>query len=109
VVGGYIFPGVNALDCSWYVTGVGGTKLETTYKPPCLESKYISENAFGDPEVPYDPFGVGNLVSGGYWGSGGGKSIIGKYEVHFCCAGCKEPFDKLTREEQEAKIKTALK
>ena len=42
-------------------------------------------------------------------GEGGGKSVIGKYEVHFCCAGCKAPFDKMTREEQEAKIKTALK
>lgn len=42
-------------------------------------------------------------------GEGGGKSIVGNYEVHFCCAGCKAPFDKMTREEQEAKIKTALK
>jgi subtilase family serine protease len=26
--------------------------------------------------VPYDPFGLGNLVAGGVWGSGGGKSVI---------------------------------
>ena len=41
-----------------------------------LKPKYVSENAFGDPEEPNDPFGVGNLISGGYWGSGGGPSVF---------------------------------
>jgi len=58
------------------VTAVGGTNLVTTSNPPSLESKYVSENAFGDPELPYDPYGVGNGLSGGYWGSGGGKSVL---------------------------------
>ncbi len=26
--------------------------------------------------MPYDPYGVGQNVSGGYWGSGGGASVI---------------------------------
>jgi subtilase family serine protease len=58
------------------VTAVGGTNLETTYHPPSLESNYVSENAYGDPLVPFDPYGTGNLVAGGYWGSGGGESIF---------------------------------
>lgn len=48
----------------------------TTYDPPSLLSEYIRENAWPDPLVPYDPYGVGNLVSGGLWGSGSGPSII---------------------------------
>jgi subtilase family serine protease len=58
------------------VTSVGGTNLRTTFDPPSLESKYVRENAFGDPEVLQDPLGVGNLVAGGIWGPGGGESII---------------------------------
>jgi hypothetical protein len=42
-------------------------------------------------------------------GEGGGKSVVGSYEVHFCCAGCKPEFDKLAKADQEAKIKSALK
>ncbi len=42
-------------------------------------------------------------------GEGGGKTVVGSYEVHFCCAGCKPEFDKLARADQEAKIKSALK
>jgi subtilase family serine protease len=71
---GNFLPGVEFFASSPYVTGVGGTNLTTTYNPPTLESKYVSENAFPDPEVPYDPYGVGNLVGGGVWGSGGGQS-----------------------------------
>jgi subtilase family serine protease len=66
------------------VVAVGGTNLVTT--PPSsptstsLTSKYVSENAYGDPEVPYDPYGaffptVVN-VSGGVWGSGSGPSAF---------------------------------
>jgi hypothetical protein len=39
----------------------------------------------------------------------GGTCKVGNYEVHFCCAGCKAPFEKMTVAEQEAKIKAALK
>jgi len=62
------------------VTAVGGTNLSTTKPPspqttpPTLTSKYVSENADGDPEIPYDPYGLGINVSGGYWGAGGGIS-----------------------------------
>ena len=39
-----------------------------------------------------------------------GKSeVVGKYRVHFCCAGCDSTFDKLTKKDKEAKIKDALK
>lgn len=64
------------------VTAVGGTNLKTTAppdpqtKPPTLKSAYVGENADGDPEVPYDPYGVGVNVSGGYWAAGGGLSLI---------------------------------
>ncbi len=57
------------------VTGVGGTNLQTITGQG-LNSGYVSENAYGDPEIPYDPYGYGVTVSGGYWGSGGGVSKI---------------------------------
>jgi subtilase family serine protease len=76
VVVGKFLPGVDTFAASPHVTAVGGTNLKTTFDPPSLESSYVREQAFGDPEVPYDPFGFGNLVSGGFWGSGGGKSVI---------------------------------
>lgn len=76
VVVGSFLPGVEFPASSPNVTAVGGTNLLTTYNPPSLQSKYASENAFGDPEVPNDPYGVGNLISGGYWGSGGGRSVL---------------------------------
>ena len=76
VVVGNMLPGVEFFASSPHVTAVGGTNLETTYDPPSLESNYVFENAYGDPLVPFDPYGTGNLVAGGYWGSGGGKSIF---------------------------------
>jgi kumamolisin len=57
-----------------HVTGVGGTNLITTYNPPSLESKYIREEAFGDP-LAEDIF-YGTSATGFYWGSGGGDSIL---------------------------------
>ena len=75
VIGNFL-PGVQFFASSPHVTAVGGTNLTTTYNPPSLESKYVSENAYGDPLIPFDPYGTGNLVAGGYWGSGGGKSIV---------------------------------
>lgn len=75
VVTAQFLPGIEIPASSPYVVAVGGTNLETTYNPPSLASNYVAENADADPLLPYDPYGVGNLVSGGYWGSGGGASI----------------------------------
>jgi len=65
-----------------HVTAVGGGNIETTTppsqqtRPPTLTSAYVAENAIGDPEIPYDPYGFGANVSGGYWGGTGGRSVI---------------------------------
>ncbi|HTZ69678.1 MAG TPA: protease pro-enzyme activation domain-containing protein [Acetobacteraceae bacterium] len=56
------------------VTAVGGTNLQTVYIPGSLTSDYAGENAWSDPEIPYDPYGVGVNVNGGVWGAGGGFS-----------------------------------
>lgn len=72
--------GVSEPASSPHVTAVGGTNLSTTTPPspqttpPTLTSKYVRENADGDPEIPYDPYNIGINVSGGYWGAGGGIS-----------------------------------
>lgn len=42
-------------------------------------------------------------------GKGGGNQIVGAYNVHFCCAGCKPAFNKLSKAEQQKKIQEALK
>jgi subtilase family serine protease len=73
---GHFLPGVEFFASSPHVTAVGGTNLITTSDPPSLESKYVTENAYGDPLIPFDPYGIGNSVEGGYWGSGGGKSVV---------------------------------
>lgn len=73
--GGSFQPGVEHPASSPHVTGVGGTNLQTVTGQG-LNSAYVSENAYGDPEVPYDPYGYGWAVSGGYWGSGGGVSKV---------------------------------
>jgi subtilase family serine protease len=56
------------------VTAVGGTNLVTTYEQGSLNSAYATENAWSDPEIPYDPYGVGINATGGVWGAGGGVS-----------------------------------
>src|SRR5579862_398590 len=56
------------------VTSVGGTNLVTNYNPKSLDSSYVTENAWSDPEIPYDPYGIGANVSGGVWGAGSGVS-----------------------------------
>ena len=58
------------------VTAVGGGNLQTAYKSGSLNSAYVSENGYGDPDVPYDIYGIGQNVSGGYWGAGGGISSV---------------------------------
>jgi subtilase family serine protease len=57
------------------VTAVGGGNL-VTVMDGTLNSAYVRESAFGDPRFPYDIFGVGQDVSGGYWGAGGGISSV---------------------------------
>lgn len=58
------------------VIAVGGTNLVTAHTKGSLNSAYVSENEFGDKLAPEDPYGTGENVSGGYWGSGGGFSRI---------------------------------
>jgi subtilase family serine protease len=73
------------ISASWpatdpHVTAVGGTNLVTTMSSTSLESKYISEAAFGDP-LAEDIF-FGTPASGGFWGSGGGESIFFKKPIY---------------------------
>ena len=58
------------------VTAVGGGNVVTTSNPPSLASKYVDENAYSDPEIPYDIYALGTNVSGGSWGAGGGVSTL---------------------------------
>ena len=82
--GATFLPGVEDNADSPSVIAVGGTNLVTTTPPvpykknPTVPqpSNYVGENAYGDPEVTYDPYGVGVGVSGGYWGAGGGVSQV---------------------------------
>ena len=36
----------------------------------------MRESAYADPEEPYDIYGFGTNVSGGFWGAGGGVSVV---------------------------------
>ena len=68
-------PSVQFPSNSPHVTGVGGGNLETvTRTAPSLTATYLSENAFGDPDIAYDPYGAGANVAGGFWGATGGVS-----------------------------------
>jgi subtilase family serine protease len=75
-------PGVEYPASDPNVVSVGGTNLKTAAppspepSPPALNSQYVSENAYADKLVAYDPYGLGSNVSGGYWGSGSGPSAI---------------------------------
>ena len=74
-------PGVSFPADSPHVTAVGGGNLVTTDSSmttgaAALKSAYVSENGSGDPLVPFDPYGLGPNVSGGYWGAGGGVSSV---------------------------------
>ncbi|MEJ0046873.1 MAG: S8 family serine peptidase [Rhodospirillales bacterium] len=60
------------------VTAVGGTNLVTNVTAGSLDSSYSTENAWSDPEVPYDPYQTGGLLRGGVWGAGGGYSHLWK-------------------------------
>ena len=79
---GTFVPSVENPASDPHVTAVGGTDLVTTTPPspqpsvPVLTSKYVRESEYGDPEIPYDVYGFGATVSGGYWGSGSGISTV---------------------------------
>jgi subtilase family serine protease len=73
---GHFIAGVSVPASDPNVTAVGGTNLVTTYIPGSLDSAYATENAWSDPEIPYDPYGLGANVSGGVWGAGGGVSAM---------------------------------
>jgi subtilase family serine protease len=57
------------------VTAVGGTNL-VTVAANTLNSAYKKENAYVDPLNPIDPYGLGVPVYGGFWGAGGGPSVM---------------------------------
>ena len=78
---GSFIAGVENPAASPNITAVGGTNLVT--QPPAgarsgapAPSIYVRESEFADPEVAYDPYGLGYTVSGGLWGSGSGESVI---------------------------------
>lgn len=69
-------PGISNPSDDPDVTAVGGGNLITVSAPPSLDSRYVRESAYGDPEAPYDIYGLGQDVSGAYWGAGGGVSKV---------------------------------
>jgi subtilase family serine protease len=71
-------PGVSSPADDPNVTAVGGGNLVTASSATSLVSSYVRESAFADPDVPYDIYGLGTNVSGGYWGAGGGVSSVFK-------------------------------
>jgi subtilase family serine protease len=73
---GRYIPSVEWPATDAHVTAVGGGNLLTAYKKGSLDSSYVSESAFADPLQAEDPYGVGALLSGGYWGAGGGVSTL---------------------------------
>ncbi|MCQ8279446.1 protease pro-enzyme activation domain-containing protein [Acetobacteraceae bacterium KSS8] len=73
---GQFVAGVSTPAADPNVTAVGGTNVVTQTSTTSLDSTYVGENAYGDPLIPYDPNGTGGLLSGGYWGAGGGLSTV---------------------------------
>ncbi len=73
---GTFIPGVSVPAADSNVTAVGGTNVVTRATAGSLDSAYVGENAWSDPEIPYDLYGIGATVSGGYWGAGGGVSTL---------------------------------
>jgi subtilase family serine protease len=69
-------PGVSSPANDPNVTAVGGGNLVTKASLTTRDSSYVRESAFGDPQPPYDIFGLGQNVSGGYFGAGGGVSTV---------------------------------
>lgn len=75
---GTFVPSVSSPADDPNVTAVGGTNVVTTYFEGTLDSVYVGENAWSDPLIPFDIYGFGQDVSGGFWGAGGGYSKIFK-------------------------------
>ena len=73
------------------VTAVGGGNLVTT-AGTTLKSAYVRESAYADPEVPYDPYGLGANVSGGAWGAGGGVSAVFRKPLYQVFAKTGSPY-----------------
>ena len=71
-------PSVSTPAADPAVTAVGGGNLVTASAPPSLDSSYVRESAYNDPEAPHDVYGLGSNVSGGAWGAGGGVSVVFK-------------------------------
>jgi len=70
-------PGVSSPSSDPAVTSVGGTNVVPVHSATVpLDSSYVSENAWADPEYPYDPYGIGVVVKDGYWGAGSGYSSL---------------------------------
>ena len=75
-------PGISSPSDDPDVTAVGGGNLITTANGTTLNSAYVRESAYADPLFPYDIYGVGQLVSGGFWGAGGGVSSYFKKPLY---------------------------
>ncbi|KGR41530.1 peptidase S53 [Xanthomonas vasicola] len=73
---GRYIPSVEWPAADAHVTAVGGGNLFTAYKKGNLGSGYVSESAYAEPLQADDPYGVGALLTGGYWGAGGGVSTL---------------------------------
>ena len=73
---GHFIPGVSVPAADPNVTAVGGTNLVTASAAGASGSSYVRENAWSDPELPFDPFGLGAEAFGGVWGAGGGVSTL---------------------------------
>jgi subtilase family serine protease len=71
---GKFLAGVESPAADPNVTAVGGGNLVTVFEPGSLDSAYATENAWSDPEIPYDPYGLGETASGGVFGAGSGVS-----------------------------------
>jgi subtilase family serine protease len=74
-------PGISSPSDDPNVTAVGGGNLITA-SDGTLNSAYVRESAFADPLLPYDIYNVGQLVSGGFWGAGGGVSSYFKKPLY---------------------------
>ncbi len=73
---GRFIAGVSVPAADPDVTAVGGTNLVTGVGVGGSDSRYVVENAWADPEMAFDPYGIGVNAMGGVWGSGGGVSTI---------------------------------
>lgn len=79
---GVFVPSVSSPASDPNVTAVGGTNVVTKHTPGSLDSTYVGENGFSDPEIAYDIYGEGSNVSGGAWGAGGGVSTVFKKPLY---------------------------